>query len=715
MSQIKYMSEEESQKRADELYAQMTWDERILQMAATFPNGVKRLKIGNMQQGECLHGVKVEEATSFPQAIALGCTWNPELIKEMSSEIAKEARALGIHHCHTPMLGVARDIRWGRTEEAYGEDPYLVSQIGSAFIRGLQGEGKERFGPNKIMSEAKHFVADAEPLSGNNGASVDISERLLHEVHLVPFREAVEVAKVGAIMPAHHALNGIPCHMNKYLLQTILRDTYGFDGIVESDNGDIRCISTLMGIAETTTDGAIMALEAGVDMELAFLCPMGKNRAYGPGLLQAVKEGKVEEALIEKAVKRVLKRKGQLGLLDVEEFDDGEKFFEFQGDSTGDVHIHYADINRSFGVKRPDYKEVLYRKENDELARKVAQQAITLLKNDGNLLPLDPHKKQKIAVIGPNANQQLLGGYSTPQPRYFITLLDGIKEMAGAKCEVNYCRALNPDGFEAEEIEAAVAMAKENDVIILAVGGNELTCKENQDVDTLAFVGDQEELIQKVYAANSNVVLALFHGRPNSIEWESIHIPAILECFYLGQETGHAFADVLFGAYNPGGKLSVTIPRNVGQCPAFYNKYPFGRQQNYYKSSPEPLYPFGFGLSYTSFSFTDLKVSATKFRKEEGTTLFVTVTNTGDRVGDEVVQVYIHDELCSMVRPCKELKAFQRVTLQPAEKRELAFPIAERMLEFWGENGFTTEPGEFTLMVGGDSVNTQSVTIELVD
>ncbi len=702
-------------KRVEELYEQMNWEEKILQLASFFPNGVKRLGIANMQQGECLHGLAFDEATSFPQAIAMGSTWNPDLIEEVASTIAKESRALGVHHCYTPMLGVARDIRWGRTEEAYGEDPHLVAKIGAAFITGLQGKDENRYGKDKIVATAKHYVADAEPLSGNNGASVDISDRLLHEVHLVPFREAVEVAKVGSIMPAHHALNGIPCHMNEYILKDVLRDMYGFDGILVSDNGDIRCIKNLMGITDNLDDAAVMCLKAGVDTELAWLCPMGPNRAYGPGLLEACKQGKIDEEVIETSVKRVLKMKETLGLLDEDTSKTiEEEFFSFQSDETGDEHIHYADTMRSFGVKADNYKEVLYCEETKKLAYECGVQAITLLKNDDKLLPISLDDNKKIALIGPNGNTRLLGGYSTKNPRYFVSVLDGIKEFVADKAEVTFVEGCDPNGFEAKNIDEAVELAKASDIVILAVGGNEQTCKENQDVDTLDFVGDQQELIKRVYEANKNVVMVLMHGRPNSIEWESENIPAILECFYLGQETGHSLADCLFGVRTPGGKLPLSIPRNVGQCPAFYNKYPFGRAQDYYKSSHLPLYAFGHGLSYTEFKLSAPRIDKVDFTLDEDNYISIDVTNVGNYKGDEVVQLYVHDVLASCVRPCKELKAFKRITLEIGETKEVKFKIDEKMLEFFKDGKFITEKGAFEFMVGTSSDKTETIIANLI-
>ncbi len=698
----------------NDLYDLMTDEERILQLASFFPNGVKRLGIANMQQGECLHGVAADDATSFPQAIALGATFNPSLVEKVAAVIAEEARALGIHHCYTPMLGVARDIRWGRTEEAYGEDPCLVSEIGVAFINGLQGVGEERFSEKHVVATAKHFVADAEPLSGNNGASVDISERLLREVHLPPFEAAVKRANVSSVMPAHHALNGVPCHINKHILQEILRDEWGFEGILVSDNGDIRCLRNLMGTTDNLLEAAILSLSAGVDTELAWLCPMGKNRAYGPELLQACKDGKISSKVLELSVKRVLKMKQLLGLLDVKEVEVEEEYFEFMGDESGDEHIHYADTMRSFGIKSHDWVETLNRESTKELAKHAADQAIVLLKNENKLLPLSKEKHKKIAIIGPNADTRLLGGYSTKKPRYFVSVLDGIKNLVGNDCEIIHVEGCDPLGFVATDIDAAVSAAAVADVVILAVGGNEQTCKENQDVDTLDFVGDQSELVKRVYDANNNVVMVMFHGRPNSIEWESENIPAILECFYLGQECGNAVADTLFGIVNPGGKMPLSVPRNVGQCPAFYNKYPFGREQNYYESSHLPLYAFGHGISYTEFEIGLPIAQKNTFTADESNIISVSLKNIGAYDGDEVVQMYIHDTISSMVRPCKELKAFKRVTLKKGESTVVEFELTSEMLRFWKDDRFIVEPGEFKIMIGSNSVDTNDITVTLI-
>lgn len=705
------------EERARDLIKLMTLEEKIIQLATSFPNAVKRLGIPNMQQGECLHGIKEDEATTFPQAIGMGATWNPELIERVASVIARECRAEGVHQVHTPMLGVIRDPRWGRAQEGYGEDPCLVSEIGLAFVNGLQGRGSERFGHDKVISTVKHYVGDAEPLSGNNGAAVEISERQLREVHLVPFEKTIVEGKAGGVMPAHHSLNGVPCHMNKHVLVDILRDEYGFDGVIISDNGDIRMLYTGMGVAESMEDAAKKALEAGVDTELAWLCPMGKNRAYSTPLLAAVRRGDVSEELVDKSVFRVLVSKFRLGLFDDEEELEASKhtqFFEFQGDTTGDTHIHYADTNRSFGIKRKNYREVLYSEESNKLALEAALNTITLLKNDGNILPLDKNKIKKIAVVGPNADTCVLGNYATRKPRYFVSVLDGIREYVGENTEVTYVKGCDPEGFAALDIEKAAEASRDADVVIAVCGGNESTCKENQDVDNLNLPGDQEKLLKDVYAANKNVVLILLHGRANSIVWEKENIPAILEGWFLGQETGHATAKVLFGEYCPGGKLPVSVPRCAGQCPVFYNKLPFGRKQNYYKSDATPLFPFGYGLSYTTFDISEPYFESTTVKNGEPVHVFVKVKNTGDCDGDEVVQIYIHDVVASVTRPCKELKAFKRVHLKKGEERELEFTLTPRDLSFYLDDKWVCENGKFEIMAGNSSDNTKTVVIEII-
>ena len=405
----------------------MTLKEKVIQLASYYPNLNKRLGIPHLQAGECLHGLANSKyGTSFPQAIALGSTWDPVLIKQIATVIAREARAMGVHHCYSPNLGLARDPRWGRFEECYAEDPILVSQIGKAFIEGLQGTGKDRFSEDHIIATAKHFVADGRPQAGANGASEELSKRILHELYLKPYRTAVQEAHVGAIMPAHHSLNGEPCHSNTWLLQEVLNKSYGFDGIIVCDNGDIKGIKKNFRMVDTYEEAAKLALDAGVNAELAWLCPWGENRMYGPVLINAVKQGLVSRAELDKAVAKILQYKMQLNLFGKKTLDES-KMEEIENATEIKDYASTA-TNKSVSLPRENWKSVLFNKESNALALKSACKAMILLKNEANLLPLDENKIKNLALIGPNADDHtLLGTYSTSEPRYFVTVKKALK------------------------------------------------------------------------------------------------------------------------------------------------------------------------------------------------------------------------------------------------------------------------------------------------
>jgi len=707
------------EERVNDLLPRLTVEEKAHQLASFFPNANVRLGVPHMQAGEALHGICLPRGTSFPMAIALAGTWDPDIIEEMATIIAKEARALGVHHVYSPMLGVVRDARWGRTEESYGEDPYLVSRIGVAFIKGLQGTGNERFDENHIIATAKHFVADGEPIAGLNGSAYDVSERMLHEAYLPPFKAAVEEAQVGSIMPAHHSLNGVPCHANKYILNDVLRDMYGFDGLVVCDNNDIFNLMEFMHIARSMTEAARLSLEAGVHTELAWERPWETGRAYGALLVEGVKDGTVPIELVDNAVRHVLRAKFELGL-----FDDGREIppwqdFELSEDKikTDYKEITYADSIRGRDLggdyfskldnltnPRENAEEILNDETHNKMALEVARKAIILLKNENDLLPLKKEQLNRIAVIGPNANEEVLGGYSTPQVRYFVTVLDGVRNHVGDEAEVLYAEGVSLEDLERENIDQAVAIARRSDVAIVVVGGNEITTKENEDRDSLDLVGKQQQLVEAVYATGTPVVVFLLHGRPISITWIKEHVPAILDGWYLGQETGNAAADVLFGKVNPGGKLQMTVPRNVGQVPIYYNIMPRGRPGRYFKSIAEPLFPFGHGLSYTTFEYTDLQVARTS---STSGTASVVITNVGDVAGDEVVQLYVRDEYASVARPAIELKRFKRISLEAGETKTVTFTLEKDAFAFYDEssNDWVVEPGTFDIMVGSSSAD----------
>jgi len=715
--------------RADDLLARMTLEEKVAQLATMYPNANVRLGIPHLKSAEALHGVTLEHATSFPSPLAMASTWDPELIERMGTLVAREARALGVHQVYSPMLGVLVDPRWGRSEESYGEDPYLVSRIGVAYISGLQGLGEERFGADRIIASPKHFIADGQPPGGLNAGDMDVSERRLREFFMPPFRAAVEEARVGSLMPAHHAVNGIPMHSNTFLLQDVLRGEWGFDGHIISDNSDIRRLHELKRVAPTPADAARLALEAGVDQELQIGWEWDR-RYYGRHLMEGLEAGVVPEALVDRAARNVLRSKLALGL-----FDDGTPIYDWQdhlasGDEGAGPIPDYPEfewipnttavrgidepLNEYFnflhrnGVPREDWREVIYDPANDELALEVARSAITLLKNENGVLPLDRKAIKTIAVIGPNGDVEILGAYSTPRARHFVTVVDGIRTTLGGEAEVLLEEGVditNYDGtspsFDDADIPAAVKAARRADVVVLVIGGNELTGKENQDSDDISLPGRQRELAQAVHATGTPVVAVMLNSRPLAIGWVAEHIPAILEGWFLGQETGTAVAEALFGEINPGGKLTVSIPRNTGQIPSTYYRTPIGERS--YRDNPVgPLYPFGHGLSYTTFEYADLEIERTG---PEMATLRFNIANTGKLAGDEVVQLYVHDEYSSVVRPLKELKAFKRISLEPGETRSIEIELVSDAFAFYdvGTQAWRVEPGLFELMVGSSS------------
>lgn len=696
----------EAETWANQKIAQMTLEEKMRQLSSFFPNGNSRLGIPHMQQGECLHGVVADLATSFPQALALGSTWNPDLIEEVATVIAKEARALGIHQCYSPMVAISRDPRWGRIQESYGEDPHHVAEIGVAYAKGLQGTGEEYLDQNHIIATAKHYVADGEPLGGLNGAAMEISLRSLHEVHLLPFERMVKEANVASIMPAHHSLNGIPCHSNHYLLQDVLRDMYGFDGIVVSDNGDIRKLHTDLYVSDDPRDSAAMAIEAGVDTELAWMMPWGESRMYGPVLQEAVEKGKVDISKVDQAVRRVLIKKYQMDLMSDPTADPNQETLEnIYADAKTEEHISMAGKALYYGKSRDDKEEILYDESHNKLALDTALESLILLENKKNLLPLKAEDIKNMAIIGPNATRLLLGNYSTLNPRYYVSVLDGIEKVAKDKFQIDYYPALDPDHYMAEDIDKAVEGAKKADVTLLVLGGNEITCMENQDTDDLNLKGDQEELLKRVARVSKNLILLLLDGRPSSINFAKENVDNILLGFFLGQETGNAVARILFGQTSPSGKLPLTIPRNVGQVQCHYNRFHPGRRPSYYRSPVSPLYHFGYGMSYSSFEISEPITSKDTFKIDEEVEIQVNIKNTGTMQARETVQLYIKDVIASRVRPIKELKKFEKVNLKAQEEKTISFKLNKRDFAFWKDDGWVTEAGEFIIMVGADSEN----------
>jgi beta-glucosidase len=658
-----------------------------------------RLGIPALGIGEGLHGYMAHEATSFPQAIGLASAWDPELHHRVFATVAREMRARGAHYVLSPVLDIARDPRWGRTEETYGEDPYLGSRLGVAAVRGLQGA---RFtgGPDHVLATAKHFAAHGQPEAGTNCGPANYAERMLREELFVSYETAVREGKIGSVMASYNEINGVPSHVNTWLLKDLLRGEWGFEGIVISDGWGVDDLYRLHFVAKDQADAAEKSFSSGVEMEL------GRCFRY---LEDSVKAGRIPMDMLDAAVAKVLRVKFQLGLFE-NPFVDEES-----AASTTNCAEHKS------------------------LALEAAHRSIVLLKNEGGLLPLDRSELRSLAVIGPNAAALRLGGYSG-NPGCGITVLEGIRKKIGEQIEVLYAEGcgitqstndagqmwvddevLLPDPERDDALIAeAVETAQKADVTLLVLGDNEQTCREGWatnhlgDRDDLDLPARQEELLQAVYATGKPLILILIQGRPASINFAAEHVPAILECWYPGQEGGRAIADVLFGDVNPGGKLPITFPRSVGQIPAYYYHKPSGRR-GYLFSNAEPLYPFGHGLSYTTFAYDNLQLSSDMITADETATLSVDVTNTGERAGDEVIQFYVHDLLSTRVtRPVKLLKGFQRISLESGESKTVSFLVGKDQLQFLDENmQRAVEPGQFELMVGGNSKAVQSIVLEI--
>lgn len=661
-----------------------------------------RLGIPGLFQGEALHGFMAYGSTSFPQVLGLASTWDPELVQQAFNAAADEMASAGVNQAFTPVLDLARDPRWGRTEETYGEDPYLVAHMGVAAINGLQGTSW-MIDRHHVLATAKHFAAHGQPESGTNTAPANFSDRDLRETFLVPFEAAVKQAHVGSIMASYNEIDGIPNHINHWLLDRLLRQEWGFRGYVTSDGNGLQMLVETHHVAGDFAQAAREALAAGVDYDLS-------NGDVYATLLDQVKDGQIPEAELDRAVKRVLAAKFRLGLFE----------------------NPYVD---------PDYaQKITNSPEHQQLALKVAHKEIVLLKNDNHLLPLDLKKLKTIAVIGPNAADVHLGGYSRdPGPGNQISILDGIKKRAqGVKvlyaegCKITTGKqgwaawyenkVTQPDPkSEVETIKAAAAIARQSDVAVVVVGENESTNREAWseqhlgDRDSLDLLGSQESLVRAVVETGKPTIVFLINGRPLSINYIKEHVPAILEGWYLGEQGGTAAANVLFGDVNPGGKLPISFPRSVGQLPDFYNHKP-SRNRSYLFDGREPIYPFGYGLSYTQFRFDNVRVEPKTIRPGGSAKVSVDITNMGDRSGDEVAQLYIHQRVASITRPVKSLRGFKRVTLDPGQKATVEFTLTPDDLSLINVDMHrVVEPGIFDLMVGANSAETTDVPLEVVN
>jgi len=641
-----------------------------------------------------LHGYVARGATSFPQAIALASSWDPSLVERVFGVAAREMRARGANLALAPVVDIARDPRWGRIEETYGEDPVLVSEMGLAAIRGFQGTTLP-LKPDKVMVTLKHMTGHGQPENGTNVGPANISERTLRENFFPPFERAVKELPVQAVMASYNEIDGIPSHANKWLLEDVLRREWGYKGSVVSDYFAIKELNTRHKLYGTDMAAAgRRALDAGVDMEL----PDAEGWAT---LAQMVRSGKVPQEQVDNAVRRILTMKFQMGLFE----------------------NPYADA-RAAEAKTATPDAIA-------LAREAAVRSMVLLKNQNNLLPLDPGKVGKMLVVGTHARDTPIGGYSDV-PKHVVSVLEGMQQAAQGRFSVDYAEGVRltrsrqwaADKVElvlpaenAPLIEEAVRKAAQADTILLVLGQNEQLSREAWadqhlgDRQKLDLIGEQNELARRLFATGKPVVVVLLNGGPLAATYLEANAPAIVEGWYLGQETGNAVADVVLGRANPGGKLPVSIPRGEGQLPIFYNHKPTSRR-GYLFESTDPLYPFGYGLSYTSFDVGAPRLTKSTIGRDETVRVSVDVANTGRRAGDEVVQLYVRDDEATVTRPVLELKHFQRVTLQPGEKRTMTFDLKPADLAFWNvEMHRVVEPGTFTISAGNSSATLKATSL----
>jgi beta-glucosidase-like glycosyl hydrolase len=656
-----------------------------------------RLGIPVMFHEEALHGLAAPKATHFPVPMGLASTWDPELLEKVMSVAAREARGRGCQEVLSPVVDLARDPRWGRTEETYGEDSYLVSRMGVAAVRGYQGTSLP-LGADKVFATLKHFAGHGPNEGGVNTAPSSFGERYLREELLLPFQVAIGEAGPYAVMPSYNEVDGVPAHKNRWLLDEVLRREWGFEGLVVSDYFAIAQLKDRHLVAKDLAEAGRVALEAGVDIELPDV------EAYGT-LVDQVRDGRISQTTLDTAAARVLKAKFLAGL-----FDDP-----------------FVDPARAEAVSNAP--------EHQAVALQVAREAVVLLKNEKGLLPLDRRKLKTLAVIGPNAKGVHLGGYSS-DPGRGVDVLDGVTAAAGSGVRVTYSegtRITEDDPVwwrdavhfgdpvkNRERIAAAAAVAAQADAVLVVIGTNESTSREAWadahlgDASSLDLTGQQDELVAAVVATGRPVVALLLNGRPLTINRVAETVPAILEGWYLGQEGGTAVGEILFGDVSPSGKLPITIPRSVGQLPIYYSRKPTSFR-SYVDSTREPLFAFGHGLSYARFAYADLKVTPATIGPAGSATVSIAVTNQGQVKADEVVQLYVRDTLASVTRPVKELRGFKRVALAPGETKRVELPLMSYDLSFLDDAmQRVVEPGRFEVMVGGNSTELVRVPLDVV-
>lgn len=651
-----------------------------------------RLKIPLIFGMDVIHGYE----TVFPIPLGMSCSWDMALIEQSARVAASEASADGICWTFSPMVDVSRDPRWGRVSEGNGEDAYLGAEIAKAMVKGYQGDDLSQ--NNTIMSCVKHFALYGASEAGRDYNTVDMSRLRMYNEYFEPYKAAVE-AGVGSVMTSFNEVDGIPASANKWLMTDVLRKQWGFDGFVVTD---YTAINEMVdhGLGDLQNVSAL-ALKAGVDMDMV-------GEGFLTTLTQSLEEGKVTESQINEAVKRILIAKYELGL-----FDDPYR---------------YCDPERA--------KREVFTEENRKAAREIASQTFVLLKNEGNILPLQ--KNGTIALIGPMAdNRENMPGTWSVAANFdqSVSLKEGLEAVVGDRVKILHARGANIVGDSLLEsrvsifgkptrrdsrppsvmIQEAVNVARNADVIVAAMGESAEMSGEASSLSNIELSESQRELLKALLKTGKPVVIVLFTGRPLALKWEEENVPAILNVWFAGSEAGLAIADVLFGDVNPSGKLTATFPQNTGQIPIYYNHKNTGRplpegqwfqkfRSNYLDVSNDPLYPFGYGLSYTTFSYGDLKLSSTELKGDQTLTASIEVTNTGNSDGKEVVQLYIRDVVGSITRPVKELKGFQKVNLKKGETKTVTFEITTEDLKFYNYDlEYTWESGDFDIMIGGNS------------
>ena len=630
---------------------------------------------------DVIHGYK----TIFPVPLAMASSWNMDAVREAAEVAAAEASAVGLHWTFAPMVDIARDPRWGRVVEGAGEDPYLGSCIAKAQIEGFQGV--DLSADNTVLACAKHYIGYAASMGGRDYNNTEIPYRMLWEIYLPPFEASID-AGVGTVMSSFNDVNGIPMTGNKKLINGVLKKDLGFKGFVVSDWNSIEEMIP-HGYAEDDYQAGGLAMNAGLDMDMV-------SGIYSIELPQLLKDGKVTEKQIDDAVKRVLTEKCKLGL-----FDDPYK---------------YCSEERE--------KNVILSKKNRDSARDIARKSIVLLENKNNILPLKKDSKT-IAVIGPladNKDEMIGSWFAKGEGKDSITVLQGIKNAVSGNSKILYTKGCDIEGTDKSGFEGAVEIADNADIVIAVVGEAALMSGEAHSRANIDIPGVQPELLKKLVKTGKPVVVVLMNGRPLLLNWEKENIPAILETWFLGTEAGNAIADVLFGDYNPSGKLTISFPYAVGQIPVFYNHRSVGRPNvgdfgsSYLDIPNEPLYPFGYGLSYTTFKYSDIKLSTEKIKKDQSLTASVDITNTGKYVGKETVQVYIQDLFASITQPVKRLIDYKQIELKPEETQTVSFNITPDKLEIYNEEmKKVVEPGKFKIYIGTNSQEVKEAGFTVVE